>query len=172
MNRQVLGNLDNIITALQADPGPVDRRLRMRTDNTRHIIAASRRRHEFTRARAIQVLRTLDVSCTPVTFESVARFAGVSRSWLYAQPDIRAETERLRGTSQRGSGPSEPARVRRILAPAPRRSPPANRQLAEENRQLRDRLAHALGMQRSSQSRDLDRSSERCLSPPAVGPCS
>ena len=67
----------------------------MRADNTRHIIAAAQRRHELTRAKAIQALRTLDAEGRPVTFEAVAQAAAVSRSWLYAQPDVRAEIERL-----------------------------------------------------------------------------
>lgn len=32
----------------------------MRADNTRHIIAAARHRHDLARAKAIQALRTLD----------------------------------------------------------------------------------------------------------------
>ncbi len=63
----------------------------MRVDNSRHIIAAARQRRELTRAKAIQALRTLDNDGALVTFETVAQAADVSRSWLYAQPDIRAE---------------------------------------------------------------------------------
>ena len=37
----------------------------MRADNTRHIIDAARQRHELTRAKAIQALRTLDAAGTP-----------------------------------------------------------------------------------------------------------
>ncbi len=81
----------------------------MRADNTRHIVAAARHRHEYTRAKAIQALRELDAAGTPVTFEAVARAAAVSRSWLYAQPDLRAEIERLRAASRRHrADPSRP----------------------------------------------------------------
>lgn len=48
----------------------------MRADNTRHIIAAARQRHELTRAKAVQALRTLDAEGRPVTFEAVASAAG------------------------------------------------------------------------------------------------
>ena len=34
---------------------------------------------------------------TPITFDVIAREANVSRSWIYNQPDLRAEIERLRG---------------------------------------------------------------------------
>ncbi|TDU01672.1 hypothetical protein EDD99_0035 [Streptomyces sp. 846.5] len=36
-----------------------------------------------------------------VTFDAVAKKADVSRSWLYGQPDLRAEVERLRAISAR-----------------------------------------------------------------------
>ncbi|MEV6654950.1 hypothetical protein [Streptomyces sp. NPDC051219] len=38
----------------------------------------------------------MDATGTVITFETVAREAGVSRSWLYSQQDLRAEIERLR----------------------------------------------------------------------------
>jgi hypothetical protein len=68
----------------------------MRADNSRHIVTAARNRHEHTRAKAIQALREIDAAGDAVTFDAVARAAGVSRSWLYTQPDLRAEIERLR----------------------------------------------------------------------------
>ena len=86
-------------------PRPDDRRDRartrnprppMRADNSRHVIAAARRRAEQTRQRAVAALRRMDDAGQPITFDAVAREAGVSRSWLYAQDDLRAEIERLR----------------------------------------------------------------------------
>jgi hypothetical protein len=68
----------------------------MRADNTIHLTTAARHRHELTRSKTIRALRELDASGGAVTFEVVAKSAGVSRSWLYTQPDIRAEIERLR----------------------------------------------------------------------------
>ncbi|WP_372412276.1 DUF6262 family protein [Streptomyces luteireticuli] len=67
----------------------------MRADNSAHLALSARQRHELTRAKTIKTLRELDTAGTPVTFEAVARTAQVSRSWLYTQPDIRAEIERL-----------------------------------------------------------------------------
>src|SRR6266852_4200212 len=58
---------------------------------------AAARRHELTRAKAVQALRELDRAGQPVTFAAVAVAAGVSRSWLYTQPDIRDQIQRLRG---------------------------------------------------------------------------
>jgi Family of unknown function (DUF6262) len=57
---------------------------------------AAARRHELTRAKAVQALRELDRAGTPVTFAGVAQAAGISRSWLYTQPDISIQIRRLR----------------------------------------------------------------------------
>jgi hypothetical protein len=126
----------------------------MRPDNTEPLILAARRRRELARAKAVRAVRELDRAGTPVTFQAVARTAGVSRSWLYAQPDLRAEIQRLRDTTSRAATPPIPASQRasdtsllRRLAEASQR----NRQLTEENTRLRRQLAHALGEQRTSQ---------------------
>jgi hypothetical protein len=81
----------------------------MRADNTAHLIAAASRRHELARSKAIGAVRELDAAGATVTFEAVARAAGVSRSWLYAQPDIRDEVLRLRDLGRRAPGTSMPA---------------------------------------------------------------
>ena len=76
------------------------------------LAAAAARRHQLTRARAIQALRELDQAGSPVTFASVAGAAGISRSWLYTQPDIRGEVLRLRDLGRRAPGTSVPAHHR------------------------------------------------------------
>lgn len=127
----------------------------MRPDNTAPIVAAARQRHELTRAKAIQALRELDRAGTPVTFQAVAATALVSRSWLYSQPDIRVEIERLREVTcrlpvspipagQRTSDSSLRARLEAALE--------RNRTLAEENQRLRRQLGLALGERRSCRS--------------------
>ncbi|MGW3472916.1 DUF6262 family protein [Saccharopolyspora sp. NPDC000995] len=97
----------------------------MRADNTGHLIDAARRRRELTRAKAIQTIRELDRVGTPVTFETVARVSGVSRSWLYAQDDIRAEIQRLRDATQQAPAidPRQPASLRRLPAATVASSP-------------------------------------------------
>jgi hypothetical protein len=127
----------------------------MRADNSRHIIAAAKRRGEYTRAKAIQAVRTLDAQGVPVTFQTVAQHAGVSRSWLYAQPDLRAEIDRLRAAHRRAPALPVPTRQRASDASLLRRLEAAQqriRQLTEENRRLREHLAQALGQQRTSHS--------------------
>jgi hypothetical protein len=125
----------------------------MRPDNTGPIIAAARRRRELTRAKTIRALRELGHTGTPVTFEAVARQAGVSRSWLYAQPDIRAEIQRLRdATATRTPARPVPARQRASDASLLARLETAlarNRELASENQRLRRQLAYALGDRRA-----------------------
>jgi hypothetical protein len=121
------------------------------------LAAAAARRHELTRSKAIQALRELDRSGQPVTFASVAAAAGISRSWLYTQPDISDQVRKLRGNahsrtpasaipaSQRATSESLRARLAATLQ--------RNQQLTDENARLRRQLARALGDQRSSRTR-------------------
>ena len=117
------------------------------------IVTAARQRHELTRAKAIQALRELDRAGTPITFEVVANAAGISRSWLYTQADIRAEIQRLRDATRRAPTPSIPAAQRTSDSSAQARLQAAvqrNRALAEDNHRLRRQLAQALGQQRQA----------------------
>jgi uncharacterized protein DUF6262 len=126
----------------------------MRTDP---LTEAAARRHELTRARAIQSLRGLDRAGVPVTFAGVARAAGISRSWLYTQPDISSQIRRLRHETDRaGSAGAVPAGQRATDASLRARLAAAldrNKQLADDNARLRRQLARSLGDQRSSRTR-------------------
>jgi hypothetical protein len=125
----------------------------MRPDNTAPIIAAARQRHELTRSKAIQALRELDSAGTPVTFAAVADTANVSRSWLYAQPDIRRDIERLRAATGRAPIPSIPTAQRSSDISLTVRLRAANqriRELTDDNQRLRRQLAHALGDRRAT----------------------
>jgi hypothetical protein len=134
----------------------------MRPDNAAAIIATARHRHELTRARAVQALRELDRTGAPVTFAAVAAKAGVSRSWLYAQPDIRDQIVRLREAASRSPAASVPAAQRTTDASLLRRLEAAHaerRRLQEENIRLRQgiarasrQVARALGEQRQTGS--------------------
>jgi hypothetical protein len=128
----------------------------MRADNSQHIVDAARQRSEYTRSKAVRALRVLDAAGEPVTFETVAKQASVSRSWLYAQPDLRAEIEQLRAVQRRAPTSPVPARQRASDASLRRRLEAANeriQRLTDENRQLRAHLAGALGEQRAARSR-------------------
>jgi Family of unknown function (DUF6262) len=125
----------------------------MPADHTGPLIALARQRRELTRAKAIRAIRELDNAGTPVTFEVVARTAAVSRSWLYAQPDIRDQIERLREATRHTPAPPIPARQRTSDPSLRTRLDTAlnrNRELAEENQRLRRQLAQALGERRQA----------------------
>lgn len=123
----------------------------MPADNTAHLADSAHRRHELTRAKAIRALRELDRAGAPVTFQLVSRTAGVSRSWLYTQPDIRNQIQRLRDAARRAPALRVPS-AQRASDPSLRQQLHAVRersqQLTEENRRLRRQLAEALGQLR------------------------
>ncbi len=122
------------------------------------LAEAAARRHELTRAKAVQALRELDRAGTPVTFAGVAQAAGISRSWLYTQPDISSQIRRLRQQANAAgcSAGGIPAAQRATDASLRARLTAAlgrNKQLADENARLRRQLARALGDQRSAGTR-------------------
>lgn len=126
----------------------------MRADNTAFIVDAARQRRETTLRRAEEALRRLDRAGTAISFRAVAEAASVSRAWLYREPALRAEIERLRCDRTR--------RHDSLVAPSAQRATAASKQrqleavleeisrLKEENRQLRDQLARRLGEQRTA----------------------
>lgn len=96
-------------------------------------------------------LRRIDSTGGSVSFDTVARQAGVSRSWLYTQPAIRAEIERLR--QRRSPAATRPVPERQRISDASLRSRLAEantrvRELQAENQRLRTALAEALGSNR------------------------
>jgi hypothetical protein len=127
----------------------------MRADNTSHLRTATRRRVEATRRRAIAALRRLDNAGAHITFGTVAREARVSRSWLYTQPELRSQIERLRTRHPSPAAArlapdrqraSDTSLLRRLEAATAR-----IRHLETENKELRQALEHALGQRRAAQ---------------------
>jgi len=116
MNRQVAENLEKIIAALAKDETGCSAVASIRPDNNARIVLAAKQRSEHTRSKAVQAIRQLERAGAVVTYEAVAASAGVSRSWLYGQADLRVEIERLRErtrtTSPTMSDPSRPPRQR------------------------------------------------------------
>ena len=147
----------------------------MRADNSRHVIAAARRRASVTHTRAVAALRRMDKAGLPITFDSLAKEARVSRSWLYNKPDLRAEVERLRA-KRTPPPPSRPVpdRQRASNASLLQRLESAAeriRRLEEENRQLREALALALGERRTADVIGSARDTPRKKSIAIMGPC-
>ena len=116
-----------------------------------HLHAATLRRANDTRARARDTIRRLNQQGAAINYVTVAEAAGVSRSLLYRDPELRAEIERLRN----------PALTTKPRPPAAERMSQASRdelnaalrhevkELRRENQALRTRLATTLGEQRS-----------------------
>ena len=150
----------------------------MRADNSHHLRAAAHRRAQATRERAVRALRRLDATGRPITFDAVAREAGVSRSWLYSQPDLRAQIQRLRVRGHPdGPAPPLPARQRISDASLRRRLEAVNAEihrLRQENQRLREQLASALGERRAAQllGPTARAGASQRSSPTTIGPCS
>lgn len=125
----------------------------MRADNTAHLAAAAKNRSAVTMTRALAAIECAERAGVPVTLTRLARTAGVSRAWIYAQPGLRARLQPLLAAhppqdipipvGQRATDPS----LRNRLELALRR----NRDLVRENTQLRIDLENALAKIRSSQ---------------------
>jgi Family of unknown function (DUF6262) len=149
----------------------------MRADNSRHVVAAAHRRAEQTRQRAVAALRRMDATSQRITFDAVAREAGVSRSWLYTQDDLRAQIGRLRQRHPATSpAPVPPQRQRASASSLLRRLEAATariRHLEADNQQLRDALARALGERRATEvlAHTGGRDTPKRNSPKIIGPC-
>jgi hypothetical protein len=143
----------------------------MPADNIHHLTEAARRRAQATRRRAVAALRRMDTSGLPVTIDALAREARVSRSWIYSQPDLRAEAARLRDRPRPATdGPAVPDRERASDASLLRRIEVATqriRELETDNKRLRDALAEALGERRVTRSGQPSRDTPR---PPVSAP--
>ena len=124
----------------------------MRADNSHHIITAARRRATATRRRAVAALRRMDNTGQPISFDALAREAGVSRSWLYAQTELRDQLRRLTAIAE--TAESAPTRTeRRSDASLRQRLTLAHeriRELQDENRQLCNQIALLHGQLRAN----------------------
>jgi predicted RNase H-like nuclease (RuvC/YqgF family) len=112
-------------------------------------------RHRRAVERAEQALRDLDRDGGPISFQSVARRAGVSRQWLYTQPAIRQAIEQLRERSSERTD-RVPARQRATEASLRQRLETLraeNQRLRQENADLKTELAIAYGQQRRADGR-------------------
>ena len=116
--------------------------------------AASRRSSDAI-ARGRAALAELARRGEQVTFQAVAREAGVSRQWLYTHAELRVEIERLRVAHADRPGRSVPAPERSSEASLRQRVESLleeNRRLRHENAELREELALAYGRQRETRA--------------------
>jgi hypothetical protein len=124
----------------------------MRRNNSHHLIAAAQRRRADTLERARQALHELDETGQRCTVMQIAAHAGVSRSWLYAQPELRDQLRRLTTISE--TAESAPARIERGSDASLRQrltlAHQRIRELDDENRQLRNQIALLHGQLRAN----------------------
>lgn len=114
------------------------------------LAAAAQRKRDNALERARTALAALHHAGAPVTFQTVAARAGVSRQWLYKNPELRAEIEKLRA---RQTGPRPlPAAQRASDASLRQRNMmllEENKRLRRENHELKQELATLLGERRA-----------------------
>jgi len=126
-----------------------------RPDRSSAMVAAAMARHEETQRRTIETLRRMDELGEPVNFAAVARAADVSRAWLYREPAVRAEIDRLRTTQARSPQSRLPVAQRTSEPSLARRFDALRAELVtarEENRRLREALARRLGERRAGEA--------------------
>lgn len=124
----------------------------MRIENALHLTEHARQRHRDSLHRATQALVQLADTGEPATVALLAKRAGVSRSWIYTQPELIEQVRQLQlqgvgahhvqHTAARASDES----LRRRLALAHERIT----ELRTENQELRDALSHAHGQLRTA----------------------
>lgn len=122
-------------------------------DNSAHLRAAAARRHQDAVDRATTAIRQLDTEGKAVTFRSVAATGGVSRAFLYGNPQLKSTILNLRqqGTAtprvprrERASDASKDARIRHLQEEVHR--------LRDRNANLEQQNAVLLGRLRSNRS--------------------
>lgn len=122
----------------------------MLADNSYHLVAAAQQRHDDAHQRAQEAIRVAAARGEAVTATGVAARAGVSRAFLYANPDLIEAIRQLRDTGERpGAAParqraSEASLLHRLEALTGR-----NKELRTENGDLRRRLEIAHGQLRA-----------------------
>ncbi|TGD88562.1 transposase [Mycolicibacterium sp. CH28] len=126
----------------------------MHADGSARLARAAQARHEQTLQRARTVLQSIAEGDSLVTVAGLARRAGVSRSWLYTQPELLESIEQLRQHNRNETTPAaniSNADTRASTDSLRRRLELAHEhigQLRTENRELRDALARAHGLLR------------------------
>lgn len=127
----------------------------MRADNSHHLLAAAKERAEHARERAERALEESHRNGWPESVAGLARTAGVSRSWIYTQPDLLQQLQRHNQTARSSRpGPAQRASdssLRRRLELAHQRI----QQLVDDNQRLRDQLARAHGALRAANTGDV-----------------
>ncbi len=119
----------------------------MHADNSAHLIAAARRRHEESRQRAVHAIRTAKTAGQRPTISALAQTARVSRSFLYGNPDLLEALHELRppaSSDHQTAPPAQQASHKSLLGRLASLTE-KNKALRAENTDLRRRLEAAHG---------------------------
>lgn len=126
----------------------------MLADNSHHLIEHARQRRQETLERARRALAELIETGQPVTVAELASRAGVSRSWIYTQPELRDQIQQrqrahsdLHTARQLVTRASDESLHRRLTLAHERIT-----QLRTENQQLREELAYTHGQLRAARA--------------------
>ncbi len=114
--------------------------------NTTGIKAAAQKKREAAFAKTEEAIKKLLKEKKPINFESVAQTAGVTRAWLYNQPELRSRIEALR--SQQAQKKELPVEIKAsdasktaLIAELRRQ----NKELRAKNQKLKRELELAYG---------------------------
>lgn len=118
-------------------------------DNSAFLAAANARRHEAALAAAHDAIERLGREGRSVNFGAVAKAAGVSRAWLYREPEIRELVARLRAAPTRATARAAQRASTDSLHQRLDTARDEITRLRAENSALREQLARRLGAQRA-----------------------
>jgi Family of unknown function (DUF6262) len=109
-------------------------------DNTRFLAQAAQRRSQHTRQLAEQTITAAREHGQRPAVAAIARAAGVSRSWLYTQPDLIAAIAQLQqrqpAPTRTGPHPASTQSLQRRLETALARNKQLRRQVDDLTRRL------------------------------------
>jgi hypothetical protein len=134
----------------------------MPADKPHRLAEHARQRHQQTLRRARKALTELTDTGQHITAAQLARHAGVSRSWIYTQPELRDQLQRL-GQHHTAADRARQAGIRASDDSLRRRLAVAHERIATlqaENKQLRDALAHVHGQLRAARQNSARPSSQ------------
>ena len=125
-----------------------------RADNSAYLAQANARRRQAALTAARHAIEQLQREGKTINYTVVALSAGVSRTWLYSQDQIRDLISKQRAQDP----PRARVTAQRASADSLRQRPDAARaeitRLRAENHSLRDQIARLLGIQRTQHGKD------------------
>ena len=128
-----------------------------RADNSAFLAQANARRHQAALAAARHAIEQFQREGTAINYTAIAHSAGVSRSWLYRQSQIRDLISQLRQQHAPAAALAALAAQRASAGSLRQRLDTARAEITRlraENRSLRDQIARQLGLQRTQSASD------------------